>query len=222
MGGRSTSRNQTSNVTNTTTTNTNSTVGVSGDQNAGIVSGVNNSTISMVSTDHGAVRAGADLASKALDNNRLVMDDAMSSLSRGFGDMTKSNERVTTDALAKNEEITKSALKYGESSQKSAFAFGEKALASHENVQKMAFDFSGKVSDKALDSLRANNEDSLRAVSQIAANSSQTARSALAMANETASREQTGSSADMAKVMMAVVAALAVIFVAMAIMKRGR
>lgn len=204
MGGRSSSSNQTSNVTNTTTTNTNSTVGVSGDQNAGIVSGVNNSTISMVSTDHGAVKAGADLASKALDNNRLVMDDAMSSLSRGFGDMTKSNERVTADALAKNEEVTKAALKHGENSQKSAFAFGE------------------KISSKALDSLRANNEDSLRAVSQMAANSSQTARSALAMANETASREQTGSSADMAKVVMAVVAALAVIFIAMAIMKRGR
>ncbi|CDT03942.1 conserved hypothetical protein [Vibrio crassostreae] len=56
----------------------------------------------------------------------------------------------------------------------------------------------------------------------MAANSSQTARSALAMANETASRKQTGSSADMAKVVMAVVAALAVIFIAMAIMKRGR
>lgn len=211
MGGRSSSSNQTTNVTNTTTTNTNATVGVSGDQNAGIVSGVNNSTISMVSTDHGAVKAGADLASKALDNNRLVMDETISSLSRGYGEMTKSNERVVTESLAKNEEITKSALKYGEGSQKAAFAFGEKALLSSE-----------KASGKALDSLRKNNEDSLRAVSEMAVNSSQTARSALAMANDTASRSQTGNSADMAKVVMAVVAALAVIFIALAIMKRGR
>lgn len=218
MGGRSSSSNQTTNVTNTTTTNTNATVGVSGDQNAGIVSGVNNSTISMVSTDHGAVKAGADLASKALDNNRLVVDETISSLSRGYGEMTKSNERVVSESLAKNEEITKSALKYGEGSQKAAFAFGEKALLSNEKVL-----FSNeKLSSKALDSLRKNNEDSLRAVSEMAVNSSQTARSALAMANDTASRSQTGNSADMAKVVMAVVAALAVIFIALAIMKRGR
>ncbi|MCZ8497664.1 hypothetical protein O9929_01425 [Vibrio lentus] len=80
-----------------------------------------------------------------------------------------------------------------------------------------SFENSRRTSEKALDNMRSNSVDTTSAIkSTMAAQSGENARAALAAAENTASRSQTGSSGDISKVAIAVAAAFAIAGVAFA------
>ena len=181
-----------SNSTNTTTTtNVSGTNAVSGDNLGVLLSGVNGSTVNIKATDHGAVRAAATVTTKALDSNVAAIKEA-NELSR---EAVKTNESVTKAAMASNENAIEKAL-----------IFGRDSMAANSEVNL-----------RSLNNMRKSSEEAISVVKSMAEQSGTSARAAIAMAEETASRSQTGSASDMRKVTIAVaiVLGLAVTVVAL-------
>ncbi|EHY1015185.1 hypothetical protein K2C01_003863 [Vibrio vulnificus] len=88
MGGDSASSN--------TTTNTSSSVGVSGDNNGTVISGVNNSTINTTVTDHGAIEGAFDTVNSALDK---VLASQNNTIDKTMDVVTSSNNNLKDLAM---------------------------------------------------------------------------------------------------------------------------
>ncbi|MGI2800812.1 hypothetical protein WAX87_01770 [Photobacterium damselae subsp. damselae] len=73
MGGDSSSSSSSTNVT----TNTSGQNGISGDNTGAAISGVNNSTISVSTTDHGSIEMAGDVLNQALEEIGKVSDSAI-------------------------------------------------------------------------------------------------------------------------------------------------
>lgn len=103
MGGKSKSSNKTNTITNTTTTtkNVSGSNAAQGDNNGIMLSGVTDSTIDLMMTDHGAINKAVELGELALSHNGAALESVV-----GLGvEALKSNENVTTSAL---ESVTES------------------------------------------------------------------------------------------------------------------
>ena len=100
---------------------------------------------------------------------------------------------------------------------KNAIAGNNAAIKDATSLSRDALKENSNVSKSAMDNMRSNSKDSISAVSAIAAQSGANTRAALMMAEHTASRRQTGSSAEMSKVAIAVVAAVGIGLTAMAV-----
>lgn len=120
MGGKSSSKNSTTNNSQ----NNSSQVGVSGDNEGIILSGLQDSSV--VLTDHGAVQAGADVAGKALESNADVLNDAFKFGAGTVGEALDFGE----SSLDFGEKALDSAFDFSEKSLTEAYGFGEDALGS--------------------------------------------------------------------------------------------
>ncbi|OAN11581.1 chemotaxis protein [Photobacterium jeanii] len=109
-GGSSSSSNTTTN------TNTSGQNAIQGDNLGVAISGVNDSTVNVNMTDHGAMERAAELGELALNSNTEVSTKAM-----------ETNAKVTSDALNMGKDVVKNAMN-----------FGEKALATNADVSKTA------------------------------------------------------------------------------------
>ncbi|NAW66142.1 hypothetical protein [Photobacterium halotolerans] len=175
------------------TTNTSGTSAISGDNLGVVISGVNGNVGNISVTDHGSVKAASEIAKAALQSNSDAMSQAV-----GLG----------SDALKSNERVVDQSLDFGRDALDGAFDFGKVALAENSAVSK-----------NAMDNMRHNAEDTTAAIKQMAQQSGETARAALAMADGTAARSQTGSSGDMTKTVKYIAVAVGVSAVALAVAK---
>lgn len=132
MGSKSSSKNTTKN-----TNFVNNNYGDGGGTGSGLADNLNlveseltTGDISISSTDHGAVMAGADVASRALDSNTTVVTElaglAYDDLSEGrewagvlAGDVVDQFQRTTEMALQRNSENVKQAFSFAENSERS-------------------------------------------------------------------------------------------------------
>ncbi|WFB46726.1 hypothetical protein [Vibrio coralliilyticus] len=103
-GGSSSSSNTTQN------TNVNGTNAVSGDNLGVLVSGVNKSTINVTATDHGAVKAAANLSEKALASNQETVKEAFSFGEKSLGKALDFGEQ-SLEAVSANSQSAIDAVK---------------------------------------------------------------------------------------------------------------
>ncbi|QUM91217.1 hypothetical protein HWV03_21850 [Moritella sp. 36] len=226
-GGRTESTNQTTN------TNTSGSSAISGDNLGTVLSGVNNSSVNINSTDHGAVKSAGEIAKAALLSNQFAMKEASNlgakaidengkSLGKAldfgkdalnFGeDALKESSKTMREAMAENGAVSRGAM---DSVSKNAIY----ALKENSDVNKRAMDNMSKntiyslkensnVNKRAMDNMQKNSANTTAAVKAMAAQSGENARAALAMAENTASRSQIGAAGEMSKVAIAVAIAL--------------
>ena len=110
--------------------------------------------------------------------------------------------------------IADSALKMGEESLKSAFDFGKESQKLSNDTAQLAIKEATDISAEAMNSMLSNSEDTTSAIKSMAAQSGESARAALTIAENTISQSQMGSDGEMSKVAIAVAVVLGVGFVA--------
>ncbi len=207
-----------SNSVTNITDNTKNVSGVaSAEENYGtILSGVNDSTIHVVNTDYGALNLANNLASNALSSNSKALDSAL-----GFaGNVVGSSNKLANNALLSNTAVTENAL---------GFAGGTvgAALESNTAVTESALGFAGgtvgavlesnnSALEGALESNVITSNNAMTILSAMAGQQSATTQSAIAMANASKAREQTGATESdnntIKTVSMMMFACLAIVF----------
>jgi len=146
-GGRTESTNQTTN------TNTSGSSAISGDNLGTVLSGVNNSSVNINSTDHGAVKSAGEIAKAALLSNQFAMKEASNLGAKAIDENGKS--------LGKALDFGKDALNFGEDALKESSKTMREAMAENGAVSRGAMD---SVSKNAIYALKENSDVSKKAM----------------------------------------------------------
>ena len=103
----------------------------------------------------------------------------------------------------------------------SAFDFGRESQAASNSTAQLAIKGAAEVSTEAMENMLSNSENTTSAIKAMAAQSGESARAALTMAENTISKSQIGSDGEMSKVAIAVAVVLGIGVVVISI-KGGR
>jgi len=130
MGGKSKSSNS------TTTSNNSGQNAISGDNLGTAISGVNNSTLNVTATDHGAIEAAGNLAELSMTTLGSVSNNALEQM----GDVSKGAFELSKDATQKVADFSKDALKQYSASNSENLSMmaglaGSQAAQNAENLQ---------------------------------------------------------------------------------------
>ena len=117
--------------------------------------------------------------------------------------------------------IANHALDSNVSAINSALDFGRESQAASNSTAQLAITEATEVSTEAMENMLSNSENTTAAIKSMAAQSGESARAALTMAENTISQSQIGSDGEMSKVAIAVAVVLGVGFVAVTL-KGGR
>ncbi|AJR08669.1 chemotaxis protein [Photobacterium gaetbulicola] len=128
------------------TTNVSGTAAASGDNNGVMLSGVNDSSISVNMTDHGAMQIASELGELAI----------------------ASNVEVTTGALESNTEVSKAALNMGAHSLSEALDFGRDSLEGALMFGNEAMHLNAEVSNNAIDTVSQSHHENLQMIAGLA------------------------------------------------------
>ncbi|MGR5064673.1 chemotaxis protein [Photobacterium sp. DNB22_13_2] len=141
-GGRSSSS------STTTNTNTSGQNAIDGDNLGVSIAGVNDSSVHVTMTDHGAMQRASDLSELALLSNADVTEEALWSMAD-----------VTEAALAMGESSVSEAMDFGRDSLEGAFQFGSDAML-----------LNAEVSSNAIDEVSQAHHENLQMIAGLAGN----------------------------------------------------
>ncbi|KHT64361.1 hypothetical protein RJ45_06885, partial [Photobacterium gaetbulicola] len=163
-GGRS---NSSSTTTNTNTSGQNA---IDGDNLGVSIAGVNDSSVHVSMTDHGAMQRASDIAELALLSNSDVTEEAI----WGMADVTEA-------ALAMGENSVDKALGFGRDSLEGAFKFGSDAM-----------EFNAELSNNAIEEVSQAHHENLQMIAGLAGNQAAQNSESLAAIKDLASMQADG------------------------------
>ncbi|ARC91221.1 hypothetical protein B6A42_02370 [Vibrio coralliilyticus] len=112
---------------------------------------------------------------------------------KAASDMAESSLEFGRDALKSNENAVHEALKMGSESLSKSFSFGEESMKNAMSVSR-----------ESLDKMESTSKGAIDAVKSMATQSSENARTAIAMADKAKAHEQTGNAPEMTKIVYGV------------------
>ncbi|PSU34670.1 chemotaxis protein [Photobacterium lutimaris] len=141
------------------TTNVSGTAAASGDNNGVMLSGVNDSSINVNMTDHGAMEQAAELGELALTSNVKVTTEALDS-----------NTQVTKAALGMGERTVDKALDFGKDAIDEAMNFGRDSLEGALQFGGDAMQLNAEISNNAIEEVSQAHHENLQMVAGLAGN----------------------------------------------------